>query len=223
MIDYEFDYAPVLAAWPTLFDGAVETVRLTAVSAVLSLLLSLVVLAMRRSSLAALRAAAVAFIEVTRNTPFLVQIFLIYFGLPQLGLQFTTNQAAVIALTINTTAFVAEILRGGVESQPRGQVEAGRALGLGPIRIFFLIVLKPSLRAVYPAIGTQLILMMLMSSIVVSIGAEELTYNAQQIEGSTFRSFETYSVVIFVYLFMSVAMSTVWKLFGRFYFAYPVR
>src|SRR5262249_45340740 len=120
-------------------------------------------------------------------------------------------------------AYIAEILRGGVDGLPKGQIEAGKALGLHRQHIFFDIVLKPSIRAVYPGLCSQFVLLMLTSSVVASISAPELTYAAQRIEAESFRSFEVYFVVTGIYLALSICISSLLRIFGSFYFSYPTK
>lgn len=220
---YEFDFSVVWRAWPVLLDGTLVALYYTGISSALALVLGIIVMVMRRSDLFAVRLVAQVFIEVIRNTPFLVQLFFIFFGLPALGLKFSVSAAAITALTVNTAAYIAEVLRGGVDGLPKGQIEAGKALGLNRRQIFFDIVLKPSVRSVYPGLCSQFVLLLLTSSVVASISAPELTYSAQMIEAESFRSFEVYFVVTGIYLALSVCLSSLLRLFGRFYFSYPTK
>jgi polar amino acid transport system permease protein len=166
---------------------------------------------------------AFAYIELIRNTPFLVQVFFIFFGMPSLGVTLTATQAAILAMTLNCAAYAAEIVRGGVESIKKGQVEAGRALGLHTLDVYRFIIFRPAIRAVYPALCSQFILMMLNSSLVASVSAEELTYVGQMIDSETFRSFEVYFALGVIYLALSQFFSIVLQLIGRTYFSYPTK
>jgi polar amino acid transport system permease protein len=222
-MNYQFDFGAVWAAWPLLLTGFINAVYYTVVSSILALVLGIVVMVLRRSANSVVRAGAKSFIEIIRNTPFLVQLFFIYFGLPSIGFKFSVSGAAIAALTVNTAAYIAETLRGGVDSLSKGQFEAGRALGMKGRHVFFDIVLKPALRSVYPSLSSQFVLLMLTTSVLASISAEELTYTAQRIESQSFRSFETYLIVTAIYLAMSIAMSSGLKLAGRVYFAYPTK
>ncbi len=161
------------------------------------------------------------FVELIRNTPFLVQIFFLFFALPFLGIRLSPFITAVIALAINGGAYSIEIIRGGVESVPRGQIEAGAALGLSRLQIFIDVILIPALRAIYPALSSQFILLTLTSSVCSSISANELTYFAQRIESETFRSFESYFTITGLYLLISWLMMTALSVFGRRLFRYP--
>lgn len=109
-----------------------------------------------------------------RNTPFLVQIFFIFFGLPAAGISMSPNTAALVALVVNVGAYGTEIIRTGIESIPRGQIEAGRALGLSPVQIFRHVVMIPALRNIYPSLTSQFIYLMLTSSVVSIISANDL-------------------------------------------------
>ena len=164
-----------------------------------------------------------AFIEVIRNTPFLVQIFFIYFALPLAGVRFSPTLTAIFALGLNGGAYAIEIIRGGVESIPKGQTEAGLALGLHKHEVFWFIVLRPALRAIYPSLSSQFILLTLTTAICTSISAYELTYVGQRIEAETFRSFEVYFTLTFIYL--AISLATMWLLsgIGRWAFSYPQR
>jgi polar amino acid transport system permease protein len=167
--------------------------------------------------------AAGTYVEIIRNTPFLVQVFFIFFGLPALGISFQPWSAAVLALSLNCGAFSAEVIRGGIDAIGRGQYEAGTALGLKPLQVFRYIVLKPALRIIFPALSGQFVLTLLTTSIVSSISAEELTSIAQSIDTLTFRSFEIYIVATILYLTMSFGFATLFKFVDRLYFSYPVK
>lgn len=222
-MNYSFDFAPVLAAWPLLLEGAGQTLRMSAISMVLGLALGIVFMTMRMSKVRALSVAAFAYIELIRNTPFLVQVFFIYFGMPAIGIRLGGEEAAILAMTLNCAAYAAEIVRGGVQSIRPGQIEAGRALGLNTVDIYRFIVFRPAIRAVYPALCSQFILMMLNSSLVASVSAEELTYVAQTLDAQTFRSFEIYFVLGAIYLLLSQFFSAVLQFVGRTYFSYPTK
>lgn len=222
-MQYTFDFGPVIAAWPMLMNGAIQTLKMSAISMVLGLTLGIVFMLMRMSKLKPLRMLAIGYIELIRNTPFLVQVFFIYFGMPSLGVRLGGEEAAVLAMTLNCAAYAAEIVRGGVQSIRPGQIEAGRALGLHTIDIYRFIVFRPAIRAVYPALCSQFILMMLNSSLVASVSAEELTYVAQTLDAQTFRSFEVYFVLGAIYLLLSQFFSVALQFVGRTYFSYPAK
>jgi polar amino acid transport system permease protein len=220
---YTFDFAPVFAAWPSLLDGVIGTLRMSSLSMIFGLALGLVFMLMRMSRQRVLRAIAIGYIELIRNTPILVQVFFVFFGIPALGIRLSGEQAAILAMTLNCAAYAAEIVRGGVQSIRPGQIEAGRALGLHAFDIYRFIIFRPAIRAVYPALCSQFILMMLNSSLMSSVSAEELTYYAQTLDAQTFRSFEIYFTLGVIYLAMSQFFSIALGMIGRVYFSYPAK
>jgi len=222
-MNYQFDFGAIISSWPELLEGCWLTLWLSAVSMMLGLGVAIVIVLAKRNGIAALRFVASSFVEIIRNTPFLVQVFFVFFGLPALGVSLTAGTAAIFALGLNCGAFSAEIIRGGVEAVPRGQSEAGAALGLRPFQVLQYIILRPAFRTIYPALSGQFILLLLTSSIVSSISAEELTSVAQRLESTTFRSFEIYSTVTLLYLAMSMVFAMTFKFIGRCYFSYPVK
>jgi polar amino acid transport system permease protein len=220
---YQFDFAALAPYWTQFARGCWLTIMLATLAITIGLVIGIVVALAKRSQIKAFNLAAVSYIELIRNTPFLVQVFFIYFGLPSLGLSFSPWSAAVLALSVNCGAFAAEVIRGGIDAIPKGQYEAGKALGLKPLQIFRFIVLKPALRIIYPALSGQFILALLTTSIVSSISAEELTAIAQSIDTLTFRSFEIYIVATVLYLALAMLFATIFKAIDRTYFSYPVR
>lgn len=222
-MNYQFDFSVIVEHGLELLRGCLQTLELSGLSIALALALSLVLLLGLRSRHTVVHWPIITFIEVVRNTPFLVQIFVLYFGLPVLGIRLSPAVAAVLALTLNGAAYVTEIIRGGLESIPKGQTEAGLALALRPLQVFRFVILKPALRAIYPSLVSQFIFLMLTSSIVSSISAEELTHMAAVLEGQTFRSFEIYFSVAGLYLAMSLLLSAVFALIYRATLNYPSR
>lgn len=222
-MQYTFDFSPVLAAWPLLLNGAIQTLKISAISMTLGMILGIIFVSMRMSTSNAMRTFAIGYIELIRNTPLLVQVFFVYFGLPSIGIQMSAEEAAILALTLNCAAYAAEIVRGGVESIRKGQVEAGRALGLHTLDVYRFVVFRPAIRAVYPALCSQFVLLMLNSSLVASVSAEELTYVGQMVDSQTFRSFEVYFVLGAIYLALAQLLSIVLQAIGRSYFSYPIK
>ncbi|MBI1773932.1 MAG: amino acid ABC transporter permease [Proteobacteria bacterium] len=204
-MSYVFQFGTVWREFDQLLLGAWLTVRLSTIAMVLGLVVGVAGAQAKASRFRLLRGLVQAYIEAIRNTPFLVQLLLIYLGLPSLGVRLTPDQAALLAMVVNLGAYATEIVRAGIEAVPRGQVEAGRALGLKPWHIFRFVVLIPALRAVFPALGSQFILVMLASSVVSVISAEELTAVADTIVARNFRSFEFYLTITGMYLALSLA------------------
>ncbi|MDA9406443.1 amino acid ABC transporter permease [Bradyrhizobium sp. CCBAU 45384] len=220
---YVFDFTAIAAHWRELLKGCLLTLQLSllAMPVTLAIAVAAVLVLQMREIISTWLIGT--FVEIVRNTPFLVQIFFLYFGLPSIGVRLDPNVAAIIALSLNGAAYTIEILRAGVEAVSRGQIEAGLALGLRRTQIFRYVVLKPALRIVYPAMTSQFIFLMLTSSIASSITAAELTHVGAELEAVTFRSFEIYFTIAVLYLVMSFALSKLFTLIGRISFAYPAR
>ena len=222
-LNYQFQFADVFKAWPLLLKGAWITVQLSLTATVLGLLVAIFCAWGKTAGPKPLRWLIQAYIELIRNTPFLVQLFFIFFGLPAIGLRWSPYTAALTAMVINLGAYATEIIRAGIESIPRGQIEAGLALNLKPHQIFRLVVLKPALRAIYPALTSQFILLMLSSAVVSVISADDLTSVAANLQSQTFRSFEIYIVVTAIYLGLALAFAGLFRLIQRRALSYPDR
>jgi polar amino acid transport system permease protein len=220
---YKFNFSALLPYWEQFLNGCWLTLWMATISVTIGLTLGLITVMGRRSSVAPVRLAATSYMEIIRNTPFLVQVLFIFFGLPSLGISLQPWTAAVLALSLNLGAFSAEIIRGGIDVVPRGQFEAGAALGLSPLQTFRFIVLKPAMRTIFPALSGQFILLLLTTSIVSSISAEELTSVSQIVDSATFRSFEVYIVATLLYFAMSMIFSSIFKAINRVYFSYPTK
>ncbi|MBB3397356.1 MULTISPECIES: amino acid ABC transporter permease [unclassified Rhizobium] len=203
-----FDFSVVLERWDMLVNGLELTAKLALITTVTGFVIGTAFAIARRSGGLAIRAIAAAYVECIRNTPFLVQIFVIYFGLSSLGFSFSAIVVAVIGLTVNVGAYTAEIMRAGFDSIQKGQWEAGECLGLSPVQLYWHVGLRPAMERVYPALTSQFILLMLASSITSQISTEELTAAANFIQSDTYRPFETYIVVATLYLGLSLVMRT---------------
>ncbi|MBD8554268.1 amino acid ABC transporter permease [Rhizobium sp. CFBP 8762] len=222
-MNYVFDFGVVFEKMPELLLGAASTLGLAIAGISLALIIGVLGVAARSSKYRLMRGAVIAFVEVVRNTPFLVQIFFIFFALPMMGIRLNPTVTAIIALAVNGGAYAIEIIRGGVESISKGQVEAGLALGLHKFQVFRLIVLKPAIRTIYPSLVSQFIMLTLTTAVCTSIAAYELTSVAQMIESDTFRSFEVYFTITIMYLFISSIMMGLFALISRHFFSYPTR
>jgi polar amino acid transport system permease protein len=205
-LGYVLDFGWLDDAITLIASGAAMTIFLIAVSAVAGIVLSVLGAAARRSRHALLRQAIGGYVELIRNTPFLVQLFFIFFGLPSLGIRLDPVVAAILAMTLNMTAYTTEIVGAGLDAVPKGQREAALALGLRPRLVFIKIVLPQALKVIYPALTSQIVIMMLESAVVSQIAVRELTYEADMLQARTFRAFETYFVVTLVYLAMSIGL-----------------
>lgn len=203
---YALDFGWLDDAVSLIASGAAMTIFLIAVSATAGIVFSILGAAARRSRYALLRRAIAGYVELIRNTPFLVQLFFIFFGLPSLGIRLDPVVAAILAMTLNMTAYTTEIVGAGLDAVPKGQREAALALGLRPRVVFMKIVLPQALKVIYPALTSQIVIMMLESAVVSQIAVRELTYEADMLQARTFRAFETYFVVTLVYLGMSIGL-----------------
>jgi polar amino acid transport system permease protein len=214
-MDYVFHFGDMWNARDEFIDGTLLTLRLSAMAMVLSLAFAIVGAFARTSGPAPVRMAVAAYVEIIRNTPFLVQIFMIFFGLPTIGLRLDANTGALIALVMNGSAYTIEIVRAGIESIRLGQIEAARALGLSRLLTFRLVVLPQALRVVVPPLGSQFILLMLNSSVCSAISADELTSAALDIQGRTFRAFEAFIVAAVIYFLLSLLFSGLFAVIER--------
>lgn len=212
---YEFDFDAIADNLGLLLHGAGVTLALTAVAAVCGIALSIAGAATSRWGAGWARSGVTAYVELIRNTPFIVQLFFIFFGLPSLGLRLGAVQAAVLAMIINLTAYGIEIVRAGIEAVPAGQREAGLALGLRPFVVFFKIILPQALANIYPALVSQIIITMLESAVVSQIAVTDLTHVADFIQSRTYRAFETYFAITLVYLLMAVSLRWLFERAGR--------
>jgi polar amino acid transport system permease protein len=214
-VDYVFQFDFIWQSRGELLRGALLTLRLSAETMLFGLLLGVLGAWAKTSRRRFLRGIVQAYVELIRNTPFLVQLLLIYLGLPRLGLRFSPDGAALLAMVVNLGAYATEIVRAGIEAVPRGQIEAGRALGLRPWLIFRHIVIIPALQTVFPALASQFILVVLGSSVISTISAEELTAIANNLQSQSFRPFEIYFVVGGIYIAMALGFQAIFAVVQR--------
>ena len=156
-----------------------------------------------------------AYVEVIRNTPLLVQVFLVFFGLASLGWKVSAFTAALVSLVINVAAYSCEIMRAGMDSIHKGQLEAAECLGLTRRQVYWHVIIRPAMEKVYPALTSQFVLLMLATSITSQISVEELTAIAARVQSETFRPFEAYILVAVAYLLLSLLMRSGLWLFGQ--------
>jgi polar amino acid transport system permease protein len=214
-----FDFLAVLAEWPLLAKGVGVTVVLTAISATLGVGLGTACAWARWQGPAWLRAIVAVYVELIRNTPFIVQLFFIFFGLPSLGVKLSPEFASVLAMVINLGAYSAEIVRAGIATTPKGQIEAAQSLALSEAQVFTRVVLPPALKRVWPALVSQIIIVMLGSAVCGQISTAELSYAANLIQSRNFRAFEAFIVATLIYLALSMLLRKLLNWFGpRFIF-----
>ncbi len=222
-MNYQLQFDAVLQAWPLLLQGTWITIQLSLTATALGLIVAILCAWAKTSGPWPLRVAVDVYIELIRNTPFLVQLFFFFFALPLIGLRWSPHTAALVAMVVNLGAYATEIIRAGIESIPKGQIEAAQALSLRPHQIYRLIILKPALRAIFPALASQFILLMLTSSVVSVISADDLTSVAANLQADTFRSFEIYIVVTAIYLMLALGFSALFRHAQQRWLTYPDR
>jgi arginine/lysine/histidine/glutamine transport system substrate-binding/permease protein len=203
----------IVQAIPTLLTGALVTLQLTAFSVFLGLIGGSLIGIARLSHIVPLRWATRAYVDFFRGTPLLVQIFMIYFGLPaiaqQIGFTFTLDRlaAAVLALSLNSAAYIAEIVRAGIQSIDLGQSEAAESLGLDSIQTMRYVIFPQAFRRMLPPLGNEFITLLKDTSLVAVIGFEELFRKGQLIVANNYRAFEIYAAVAIVYLCLTLLSS----------------
>ncbi|QKJ85151.1 polar amino acid transport system permease protein [Paramixta manurensis] len=206
----------------TFVDAAWLTLQVTLLAFVLAMALGLLAALAKESRITLVRWISGCYIEFIRNTPVLLQIFIIFFGLPSLGITMSAFTAGVLALGINVGAYLAETFRAGIQSVPQGQREAAYILGISPRQMFIHVVMPQAARAVYPAIINNLIQLLLGTSLLSAIALPELTGTATVINARTLLYIQTFSVVLGVYLVLSNLFSWLGNLIGRRVFNPPL-
>jgi His/Glu/Gln/Arg/opine family amino acid ABC transporter permease subunit len=202
-----FDFALIIESVPFLLRGAVYTIQVSVLAIVFGLVLGWLLGLAAVSGVAVLRAVTSAYVQFIRGTPLLVQIFLIYFGLPALGLNIPAFWSGVIALGLNSGGFQAEIVRAGIESIDRGQTEAARSIGMSRFQTLGFILVPQTVRRVIPPLTNELITLTKSSSLLSAIAALELTHAGQLIIARTFAPFEIYAAVAVIYLVLIGVLS----------------
>jgi len=211
-------FGPVMSRLPELLDGALDTLVLSGQSIAIGLAIGLSVALVRVNGPRWANIAGSIYVEAFRNTPLLVQLFLLFFALPFAGLRLSANMAAVIAISLNLGAYSTEIFRAGLLAIPKTQIEAGLALGMSRFQVMRYVVIVPALRIIYPALTGQLTLTLLGTSLVSAISATDLTLAGSMIESQTFRSLETFILVAILYIAMTFAFRLLYWAIGLWLF-----
>ncbi|CEH33724.1 amino acid ABC transporter permease [Romboutsia lituseburensis] len=203
-------------------DGTKITIGISLCTLVLGFLAGTIICLARISKNKIVSFLATAYIEFLRGTPLLVQIYIIYFGFPTIGLKFpdigpipSEYISAIIALSINSSAYIAEILRSGIQAIDKGQMEASRSLGLDYSMSMRLVIIPQALKNVLPSLANEFIVLVKESSIVSVIGIQDLMYSADIVKGNTYLAFEPLLVAAMIYFILTFTLS---KLVGRFEF-----
>ncbi|ADG92727.1 polar amino acid ABC transporter, inner membrane subunit [Arcobacter nitrofigilis DSM 7299] len=205
-MDYQFDFAGVFPYYKVIIKGIQLTIEITIFTTILGLLLGILGAAIKIGEKKILKGFVSTFVEVIRNTPFIVQLFFIFFGLPAIGFKLTAMEAGIIAMVVNLGAYSTEIIRAGVEATGKGQWEAGKTMGLKWSQIFIHIILPQAFHKISPALVSQCVIVMLGSSVLSQISVEELTFSANFIQSRTFLSFESYFIVTAIYLVFAIIL-----------------
>lgn len=212
---YDWNFSWLVPYLPTLVGGIWVTIQLIVVGALLGVALGTFCAWVRALGPGWARPFVAAYVELIRNTPFLIQLFFIFFGLPALGFKLSNFQAANLTMVINLGAYSCEIIRAGIQATPKGQFEAGASLAMSPIQTFRHVVLVPALQRIWPALSSQIVIVMLGSSVVSQISVEELTFAANYIQSRNFRAFETFIVSAVLYLILSILLRQVLVIVGH--------
>jgi polar amino acid transport system permease protein len=202
----DLDFLAILSQWPLLLKGVAWTLALTTISAIVGVVVGVACAWSRVHGPIWLKWVVGTYVELIRNTPFIVQLFFIYFGLPAAGVKLSAETASVIAMVVNLGAYATEIIRAGIEATPKGQIEAAMSLALNRMQTFTRVVLPPALKKVWPALVSQIIIVMLGSAVCGQISTEELSYAANLIQSRNFRAFEAFIIATLIYLALSMAV-----------------
>lgn len=213
-MSYHFDFSWLADYWPLILQGVGTTIILTVVGAVFGVSLGIACAYARMSRLAWLRVIVATYVELIRNTPFLIQLFFLFFGLPSLGIQIGEFQASALAMVINLGAYSCEIVRAGLQATPKGQFEAGASLAMTRFETFWYVVLVPSLQRIWPSLTSQIVIVMLGSAVVSQIATQDLTFAANFIQSRNFRAFECYFIATAIYLGLALILRQVMRGIG---------
>ncbi len=210
-----FSFSWIIQYWQVIVTGMVITMGLAISGAFAGIAIGILCNRICLRENRVIVAAVKGFVEFVRNTPFLVQLFFIFFGLPALGVKLTPLQSAFLATSLNVGAYSAEIIRAGLSVTPRGQFEAALSLGMSRSDAFWYIALLPSFQRTWPALSSQLVLVMLGSAVVSQVSVDDLSSAANFIQSRNFRAFETYFFLTAVYMILSIIYRYLLACLGR--------
>ena len=208
------DFSVLSGYYGVFIQGAKTTIIISLVTLVIGFVLGLLICLMKMSKIKILKWPASAYVQILRGTPLFVQIFIIYFGLPQLGIQFpdigpfsSDFVSGAFALSINSSAYIAEIFRSGIQAVDKGQMEASRSLGLGYVDAMRYVIVPQAVKNVLPALANEFITLVKESSIISVIGVQELMFKAGIVRTALYRPFEPYIMAAIMYLVMTTVLS----------------
>jgi polar amino acid transport system permease protein len=217
----QFNFRPLFRYEDAFIEGILTTLKLAFQAGAAGLILGLVCALLLGRGNRAINLIIRSYIELIRNTPPVIQIFIIFFVFPTIGVRLPPFEASVVALTLYFGAFVTEIVRSGLASIPRSQLEAGHCLGITNLQVFLHVVMLPALRNIYPSLTSQFILLLLGTSVASFISTEELFHTAAFVDSRTFRSFEVYALISAIYVSLVIAFRLVFFAFGKLAFRWP--
>lgn len=215
---YKLQFAELLPYWDVLLQGLIFTIVLTLVSTVTGIAVGTTGASLRTFGPAWAGAIVTAYVELIRNTPFIVQLFFIFFGLPAAGVMLSETTAAFLAMTINLGAYSTEIIRAGIQAVPKGHLEAGVSLAMTKWEVLRHIILNQAFRKIYSALSSQIIIVMLGSAVVSQVSAQDLTYAANFVASRNFRNFEVYLFAALAYLLLAMLARSLLRGLGRILF-----
>ncbi|MBZ9955987.1 MULTISPECIES: amino acid ABC transporter permease [unclassified Mesorhizobium] len=203
------DFSLMQRVFPFFVEAALVTLELTALALVLGLAVAALAATARMSRSAVLRAIGTLYVSLFRGTPCLIQLFVLYFGGPQIGINLDPFAAGVIGLGLNIGAYMAESIRGAVVAVDRGQTEAARTIGFGRFQTLRKVVLPQAARLMIRPLGVNTVALLKGSALVSTISVVELTYTAQRFIGSTYKPFEIFGVAALLYMVMVYAVARI--------------
>lgn len=216
-MSYTFHFDVPIRELPFLVEGALCTLQMSCLASLLGLFIGIIGAMGRMSKNRIAYGLSTAYVEVIRNTPILVQLYFLYFGLPSLGLNLDSRTTAIVGLAVSAGGYLTETVRAGIQSVQKNQIEAAVSLGMTDMQVFSLISLPQALRKMLLPLGNQFIATTLASATAAMIAAEELTYKAMLLESRTFRSLEIFTVTIVIYFVLCQLLYALLRLLGRLY------
>lgn len=212
---YAFDFLAILRYWPELVQGAWVAANLIVLTFLLGTILGIFGAIGRISRNRAVYAVSTFYVELFRNTPLLVQMYVAYYGLDALSINLSAFAAALLAMSLNSGAYETEIIRGGIIAVGKGQLEAAFSIGMTYTQTLRKVVIPYALQVMFPPLGNQFIGIILGSSVASVITVPEITYVALNIGSRSYRDFETFLVIWVIYLALNLILSAIFKLTGR--------
>lgn len=192
--------------YPVFLEGIKWTILVALLAVCLGVILGTLLCFMKRSKVLILKVISTIYIELVRGTPLLLQIFIVFYGLPSFGIKFNSFTSCAIALSLNSAAYVAEIIRAGIEAVDKGQMEAARSLGMTEKMAMIHIIVPQAIKNILPAVGNEFVAIIKESSMASTIGVAEIMYASKLVTGATFRSFEPLIISAICYFILTFTL-----------------